>query len=145
MKQFHPKYFHQKKYCEYNYMKGKRKGQICRVVINQGTLCSKHINLKSKETSSNVIKVKYHSGLKLIYDPKTNLVFKSDVDKMVIGSIIDDVFSSDYDIELCNKYGLRHCKKINKCNFLENLMENGIQDLDFNEQEFYKGLKEFFH
>ena len=142
MRPFHPKYFKQSKRCEYNFTKGSRKGQLCDTIVKNMSFCSKHINIKNNNI--NVIRVKHHSKLNIIYNPKTNLVFKSDVDKMVIGSIIDEQFSDDYDVSLCEKYGLRHCKDTKDVYFLEDLMEHGIPDLDFNEKEFYDGLNKYF-
>ena len=144
MRPFHPKYFKQKtsKRCEYNFTKGSRRGQLCNTIVNNVNFCSKHINIKNNNI--NVIRVKHHPTLNIIYDPKTKLVFKSDVDKLVVGSIVNDQFSDTYDASLCEKYGLRHCNDSRDKYFLEDLMEHGIPDLDFNEQEFYDGLKEYF-
>ena len=144
---FHTKYFKTHIRCDYNYTKGKKTGQICNTIVKEGNLCQKHSNLKMKGVTKNIIKVKYNPLLNVIYDPITNLVFKSDTDKMVIGSIIGNKLSDDYNELLCRKMGLRHCRqtKTITCSYMEELMRTGIPDMDFNERQFRKIIYDYFH
>jgi hypothetical protein len=143
MRPFHQRYFKQKRRCHYNFTKGKRKGQLCNIIVDNENFCSKHINIQTKN-NSNIIKVRYHQTLGLIYDPETNLVFKSDIDKLVIGSIVLDQFSSDYDVNLCDRLGLKHCKDIPDENYIEKWMKNGLPTFEFSQKDFYQEVIEYF-
>ena len=115
--------------CSYNFIKGRRAGTICDCkALTDSDFCKKH--QKESNKVDNILKLKRHPKLNVLFDPKSKLVFESDTNKVVIGIIKDNAISDDYDTEFCKKNGFRFKKKINNEFFLQDLMLNGIKYIE---------------
>jgi hypothetical protein len=110
--------------CSYKFTKGKQQGEICTSgVKGDSQYCSKHmkfedIGQKDKKTLLPVTTekksvdrlVRLNKEINKWWHVESKLVFKSNKEKIVVGTYRDDIYNDlcDDDIEDCNKYGFRY-------------------------------------
>ncbi len=145
--------------CPYVFSKGKNSGETCNGKPKNGCeYCSKHSKFegigqtekkvtpskksisktsntkkKSPEPKSTDIIIRKNPEINKFWDPKTELVFRSQDDRVVIASYRDDKLNklSSDDIMLCEQYGFKYDKNEVEDNLKEladNLKNNNSDD-----------------
>jgi hypothetical protein len=110
--------------CSYKFTKGKQQGEICSGgVKGDSQYCSKHVKFedigqKDKKTLLPITTekksvdrlVRLNKEINKWWHVESKLVFKSNKEKIVIGTYRDNIYNDlcDEDIEDCNKYGFRY-------------------------------------
>ena len=139
--------------CIYVFSKGDKKSQICGVKTKDSSYCTKHKKYQDKETVEKVLKptvkttekpreksVKIvlvkHKTLEKLYHPESNLVFKSNKERIVIGKCVDNIIVklTDEDIEQCKRWRFNY--ELEDENELNNLAEEEQFDKMMAEENF---------
>ena len=106
--------------CIYVFTKGDKKSQICGIKTKDSSYCTKHkkhqvvekvdkkplkTEEKVREKCVNIVLVK-HKTLEKLYHPESNLVFKSNKERIVIGKCVDNnlIPLKNEDIEECKRW-----------------------------------------
>ena len=157
--------------CPYVFSKGKNSGEVCNGKPKNGCqYCSKHSKFegvgqsekkvtpskksisktsntkkKSPEPKSTDIIIRKNPEINKFWDPKTELVFRSQDDRVVIGSYRDEKLNKlvNDDILLCEQYGFKYDKNEvednlkeladnlkNKSNDVDSVIDSGDSDSD---------------
>ena len=114
--------------CIYKYIKGKQEGQLCgKNAKLDSNYCTKHLKFETdgqKEKKSiipkeEVVKVskvekciRYNKEINRWWHQETKLIFKSNLDKVVVGIYRNDNIEklNDDDCNVCEKYGFKYTK-----------------------------------
>ena len=114
--------------CIYKYIKGKQEGQLCgKNAKSDSNYCTKHLKFETdgqKEKKSiipkeEVVKVskvekciRYNKEINRWWHQETKLIFKSNLDKVVVGIYRNDNIEklNDDDCNVCEKYGFKYTK-----------------------------------
>jgi hypothetical protein len=114
--------------CIYKYIKGKQEGQLCgKNAKSDSNYCTKHLKFETggqKEKKSiipkeEVVKVskvekciRYNKDINRWWHQETKLIFKSNLDKVVVGIYRNDNIEklNDDDCNVCEKYGFKYTK-----------------------------------
>jgi hypothetical protein len=114
--------------CIYKYIKGKQEGQLCgKNAKLDSNYCTKHLKFETdgqKEKKSiipkeEVVKVskvekciRYNKDINRWWHQETKLIFKSNLDKVVVGIYRNDNIEklNDDDCNVCEKYGFKYTK-----------------------------------
>jgi hypothetical protein len=114
--------------CIYKYIKGKQEGQLCgKNAKSDSNYCTKHLKFETggqKEKKSiipkeEVVKVskvekciRYNKDINRWWHQETKLIFKSNLDKVVVGIYRNDNIEklNDEDCNVCEKYGFKYTK-----------------------------------
>jgi hypothetical protein len=146
--------------CPYVFSKGKNSGEVCNGKPKNGCqYCSKHTKFegvgqtekkvtpskksiskttstkkKSPEPKSTDIIIRKNQEINKFWDPKTELVFRSQDDRVVIASYRDDKLNKlvNDDILLCEQYGFKYDKNEVEEDLTElvNNLKNNKTDVD---------------
>ena len=101
------------KCCKYMYSSGQFQGTLCdRAVTAKSKTQKCPIHSKQPDEECELLKLERHPILKVFYHPDSKLVFASDKEKIVKGTIVDDGalaatpgIQLEFDQELCSNYG----------------------------------------
>ena len=114
--------------CIYKYIKGKQEGQLCgKNAKADSNYCTKHLkfetegqkekkNIIPKEEVVNVNKIekciRFNKDINKWWHQETKLIFKSNLDKVVVGIYKNDNIEklNDDDCHLCEKYGFKYSR-----------------------------------
>jgi hypothetical protein len=101
------------KCCTYMYSSGQFQGTLCdRAVTAKSKTQKCPIHSKQPDEECELLKLERHPILKVFYHPDSKLVFASDKEKIVKGTIVNDGalaatpgIQLEFDQELCSNYG----------------------------------------
>lgn len=132
--------------CIYVFSKGDKKSEVCGVKTKDSSYCTKHKKHQDKEPVEKVAKpikktavttgekpceksVKIvlvkHKTLEKLYHPESNLVFKSNKERVVIGKCVDNIIVklTEEDIEKCKRWRFNY-EELNEEDENETVEEN---------------------
>jgi hypothetical protein len=130
--------------CVYKYIKGKQEGQMCgKNVKADSKYCSKHAKFETdgqKEKKSVIPKeevnvnksklekcIRYNKDINKWWHQETKLIFKSNLDKVVVGIYRNETVENltDDDCKVCEQYGFKYLK-----NELEKKVEEPVKKVE---------------
>jgi hypothetical protein len=129
--------------CIYTFSKGDKKDQQCGSKTKNSSYCTKHKRYETEiktvkplvekpveikpEKAVNIVLVK-HKTLEKLYHPASQLVFKSNKERIVIGKCVDNILVdlTDEDIEECKRWRFNYEEK--KVNDVECVSADSVEE-----------------
>jgi predicted DNA-binding WGR domain protein len=107
--------------CQYKYVRGDKAGEVCGSATKEGNaFCSKHKKKdvsgekgkeekKERKSGSPVLALNRNKKLGVLFHKESNLVFKSESEKIVVGKLVENevVPLKDEDVDECRRWGFK--------------------------------------